>query len=522
MKNHSDNRPTGTEKTTKKAAFWSAPVMITLAVIILAASAAAAYFCFFTKIGSERFFISSKEIDLYDAGLTSVDGLEKLTAPKHIDLRSNNIPEEEIIAFSSMHPDCTILFDITLDGTRYDCTTDSIVLCGLSDDAIDKLRFFSNLSSIDARGLELDLIDRLHSEYPDCQIIWDIEICGQRYPSDIEELVIPDASAEDIARLSRLTSLKKVDATGCTAYAELLEASRALPECEFIWVVDIGGMQISNSSEKIDFGRKKVKDIDALGRDFEKLKYLPALKEIDMCGCGVSNAQMGKWRDTYPDYKFVWEITIGSKYLNWTLRTDIKVFSTLLGSGASFGDENMYRDLFLYCTDLVALDLGHNKIEDISLITNLQKLQAIILTDNPVKDLSPLGELPELVYAELNMTGITDVSSFANCRNLQHLDIYATNVKDVSALYNSTSLKYLIVAGSGVKGTAKAKMAKTNPDCRMVFSVTGEGSKLRNNHIRSEYRLALCNWRVVEDIVDYENITFKEGAKLTYPKGYRK
>ena len=42
-----------------------------------------------------------------------------------------------------------------------------------------------------------------------------------------------------------------------------------------------------------------------------------------------------------------------------------------------------------YCTDLIALDLGHNGIDDLSWLEPLQNLQLLILSDNRMKDITP-------------------------------------------------------------------------------------------------------------------------------------
>ena len=68
-------------------------------------------------------------------------------------------------------------------------------------------------------------------------------------------------------------------------------------------------------------------------------------------------------QSNYPEKKFVWMIRIK----NWEIRTDIKAFSTgnieefdggyFLGGGRNLHDEDTAA--LKYCTDLIALDLGH-------------------------------------------------------------------------------------------------------------------------------------------------------------------
>ena len=54
-----------------------------------------------------------------------------------------------------------------------------------------------------------------------------------------------------------------------------------------------------------------------------------------------------------------------------------------------------------YCTDLQALDLGHQRITDLSVIGNyLKDLRILILADNKVSDVSPLANLKHLHYLQ--------------------------------------------------------------------------------------------------------------------------
>jgi len=293
-----------------------------------------------------------------------------------------------------------------------------------------------------------------------------------------------------------------------------------MPECEFLWTVPIFEFEVPNTVSELNFERRTVTDISSLDSDFERLKYLPDLKVIDMCGCGVPSEQMDAWRKRYPDIKFVWEITFGNKKTNWTVRTDITVFSTLLGEVRQVGDQETFRELFLYCTDLVALDLGHNRISDISLITNLKKLQGLILTDNPVSDFSPLTELPNLQFLELNMTKVTDVSPFKDCKSLIHLDLYTTPVTDLSPLYGCSQLKYLILANNILEYEQKVALKKSIPDTKVAYTIQHSDKYIRNSPVRCSFRLALKNYHLIEEFASWDNVTYKEGAKLIYPRGY--
>lgn len=488
------------------------------AAVVLAAGTVLAL-SFSTRIAGRFYPVGTKRLVLSSTDITSARGIGRLTAPESIDLRDTTIPAEEILALTEKFPDCDIRWEIPIDG-GVDSHAELLAPERFTEDQLPLLSGMKRLDTIDMRGHDPALAAAVREVRPDCTVLWDVSVGGERYDSGTVSLSAANASADELRGLVYLEQLSSVDASGCREYDALMEVSALMPDCEFLWTVPIGGMEVPSSAEEIDFQRRTVTDIAALDREFENLKYLPALKVVDMCGCGVPSEQMAKWRERYPDVKFVWEITFGSKTVNWTVRTDITVFSTLLGSVTKIGDQETFRELFLYCTDLVALDLGHNRVSDISMITNLKKLQGLILTDNPVSDFSPLTQLPELQFLELNMTKVSDVTPFKDCKALLHLDLYTTRVTDVTALQECKGLKYLILASNDIDFEQKVALKKALPDTKIAHTISGSDKYIRQSPVRSSFRLALKNYRLIEEFVSWDNVTYKEGAELVYPRGY--
>ncbi len=478
-----------------------------------------------TTVYGRTFGVLEKDFDLRAAGITSTDELYQLRNPSSIDIRDNDIPAEQIVELISSFPSCDILWSVDINGRTYENTASEVSTKGIRIEDIPLLACFDSLEYIDARGTDAEALAAILQLDLKSRIDWDITVGGTTYTPDTTEIVTGDAADAEIRSLTLLPELKSVDARGCTAYDALLYASEQLPECQFLWTVSINGMDIENTAETINFNRASVTDIEQLDSEFKNLRYLPALKEVDMCGCGVPNEQMAAWRDQYPESKFVWEISFGNKRKSWTVRTDIIVFSSLLSADdetLKLGDEELYRDLFLYCTDLQLLDLGHNKIKDISLITNLKKLQCVILMDNPIKDLSYLAELPDLRYAELNKTKIKDLEFVRSCSKLEHLDVsFITAITDLSPVYESKSIKYLILYGTKVPKADVLAYAESHPDCVVSRFGGYEYQILRCSPLRSGYRYVFTNYKYLESFTDWENFTFTEGAPLTSHPDHR-
>ncbi len=516
MSTQENKAVTGARVTKKNKSF----VLILVAGIVLLV-----FTILILSLSKEEFsLIGNKEYDLRNTGITSIENIKIHGSPTLIDIRENDIPVDDVLELIGEYPDCQILWTVPLGGQKIDNNVNSIEVKDIKAEEVYLLQYFNQLENVDAKGVDYDVLTTLLNENLSCTIDWDVTIGDNVYSADTTRAVVGNVSDEEVRKLLMLTELKYVDASECTAYDALFDVREQLPECEFVWKVDIGGFSVDCADEVLDFQRNKVDDIEGLSADFEKLKYLPALKTIDMCGCGVDNEQMAQWRDKYPEKKFVWEITFGNGKKHWTVRTDIIAFSSLNSYGegtAGLGDENFYRDLFLYCTDLILLDLGHNKIKDISMIANLKKLEAVIFSDNPISDFSPLAELPELRFAEIINTRISDLSFVPDCEKLEHLDVSYSEVSDLTTLDDSKSLKYLILYQSRVSKKKLTAFEETHPGCYVSLHGAYQYQILRNSPLRSEYRLAVLNYDKLETYVSWEEFTFKKDVKVKYPAGYR-
>ena len=91
-------------------------------------------------------------------------------------------------------------------------------------------------------------------------------------------------------------------------------------------------------------------------------------------------------------------------------------------------------------TKIKRLDLGPNKISDISPLASLKNLEELNIEQNNIKDISPISKLKKLKSLYISNTG---------CFNKQH-GVTGNKIKDLSPLTKLTNLERLVLNDCGI------------------------------------------------------------------------
>lgn len=215
------------------------------------------------------------------------------------------------------------------------------------------------------------------------------------------------------------------------------------PDLIYTWDIKMGsGVVIKGDVSDLDLDSLTKKDYT-----YKELRLLltclTQLEHITMFEQGLKVSQMEKLMAMFPEVTFEWTVRIGK----YKIRTDATAFSTLKGrQDPRYTTKDL--DALKYCTQLQAIDLGHNNVNDLSFLTQWPHLKVLIIVDSKkgIKDLSPLAELKELEYVELFMQDITDLSALADKPNLLDLNLCHNEVTDLSPLLGNTSLERLWIS----------------------------------------------------------------------------
>ena len=291
----------------------------------------------------------------------------------------------------------------------------------------EKLPLFPRLERVELPACELTFQEqmKLQQACPTVEFLWPVEICGQVFSSDAETVSL--AGREDLTfralpeireRAALMTRLKTVDLSGCRfSEAGVLALINALKDVEVIWDIDLYGVTVSSAAEEIDLSDHRVRD--GGDRLREMIPRMTRLKKVVMCNCGLNDAAMDELNAQFEDVRFVWLVRI-----KWAaIRTDSDFFVPYRESGAIQTGGQAGLKALRYCTDLVALDVGHSETADLSFLEVMPRLEYLIIAENYAYDISLVGELKELRWLEMFQCHTRDLSPLLGCRKLENLNI---------------------------------------------------------------------------------------------------
>jgi internalin A len=127
------------------------------------------------------------------------------------------------------------------------------------------------------------------------------------------------------------------------------------------------------------------------------------------------------------------------------------------------GDSLDYLDpcVFPYLTGVKDLFLGPGKLNDISGLNKLIKLESLRATANQVSDISVLANLKLLDRLDLANTLVSDISVLSGLTKLTELQLDGSKVTDISPLTDHPALERLTLNRTGVKDVSPLRGVKT-------------------------------------------------------------
>lgn len=245
------------------------------------------------------------------------------------------------------------------------------------------------------------------------------------------------------------------------------------PEPEPVPVKLTDELEFMSDTEEIDISGTDVTELDMDAF----LDSMTGLKKITMKDCGLDNDGYAALQDAHPDVRIIWDI----KVKTYTIPTDSVGFSTLLANEYQPRVDDEDCKYLKYCTDMVALDLGHNYITNLDFLEYMPNLRVLILVDNfdsPSKrvrlsDISALKYTPHLRYLELFANNVTDMSVIADLKELEDLNVCYNPVNTAEPFKDLPNLQKLWIYNTSIPWQEINELKELYPDTKIVTSGTG-------------------------------------------------
>ena len=403
-------------------------------------------------IGEDRYDSFSETLTLFSLPEDEIDRLGYFPYLQEVDAR----PCTDYAALAraaAEHADLRFVWSIPSSAGAIDGNTETLDAAGLEAEEIERLTsLLPRLEAVDLRAsaLSAEQTDAFAAAHEELRTIYTVPLWGVAVPGDEEELRLGAGVSGDTGELAdalgRLKKLKKLDLRDCELTPTQL--ARILPLCEGIetdYVIRLCGRIFTADCEEMDLSGC---EIDDLGEVETAAELMPRLKKVIMSDCGIPDEEMDALDQRHEDIRFVWTIYFSI----YSLRTDATFFCAadvpaLNYDAPVLGDYQLYP--IRYCRDLIALDLGHMWLVDLSFLYNMPKLQYLILVGARFRDMTPIGSLSELKYLEIFQTNPRDISPLLNCKKLEQLNMCYCSGFDLSPLKEMKQLKRLWYAGLG-------------------------------------------------------------------------
>lgn len=474
------------------------------------------------------------ELDFAGRNLKQYEKLTDFYDLRKVDLRKSSIGVEEYDWLRDQLPNCDILWYLPFQGEYLSLDTESIAVQSLTDSEVVLLDHLTKLRSVDAWDCgDLPQLLQLKQRRPECDVLYYVKIEGTNWSSDVENVALENADAQEIQeKLTLLPMMKTLHLTGkLPSMGEIMQLQNAFPDTEITWEYTVGSRAYGCDTKKLDLTGIPM----TMETGMRMLAYFPELTNVVAQDCRMSNLEKIALCQAYPNCTFLWELDVfgvnaytDTDFIDLTGREipsleeleellvwfpnlkqvdmvscgfdnesmealnrrhenikfvwAIRVGGILLRTDATYyipvkwGFKVTDRDLepLKYFHDMVAIDLGHQAITCCPWVAEMPHLRFLLLADTQLNDISPVANHKELVYLEIFMTRVTDLSPLVSCTALEDLNLCYTYA-DCEPLKEMTWLKRIWWSGSW-KASVTLPEALPNTYCEFHSnSSTGEG-----------------------------------------------
>lgn len=431
-----------------------------------------------------------------------------------IDLRGKNITAKQLTKARKKLPDAHILWDIAIGDKTFDGESENIVTADFTAGDIPAFARLENLASADVSACsDISAILALRSALPEVRVFWTVPLAGESFDGDSENIIVPDASEEELrAALVRLPELKTLTLTGSAFSLESqLALKEKFPSVSFVWDVTLAGKTFISDASALDFTGTPLTEED-LSEIGAALVLLPDAKSVTLTACGLSGDALRTFSAAHPEILTIWE----TQLFGVTFTTDAKEIEftdipLTVEDAAQIEDvlpymPNLKKVVMLRCgisnEDMEEINLRH---EDVQFVWMVQVYAYGVRTDQTYfsiynceyfygeydhladdlrychdmiavdlghmhlyGDTYFLTQMPHLQYLILSSAGPNPIPELGTLKELRFLELGKASFTDITMLSECTSLTDIDLMYKRVKSDEVAE-ADVQTLCKMTW-----------------------------------------------------
>ena len=415
-----------------------------------------------------------------------------------------------ILALREALAPAEVVWTVPLDGQSIPGEETALSLkSAKADELAAALRRLPEMRAVEITDASLTVDEQvsLAEAFPAVAFTWPVQIPGGSVSTDVKELsfagqALSDADLETVDRaLTLLPAVESVDFTDTGLSDDaLLDFAARHGDVLCLWTLERFGVSFTTADEVITFD-----DIPLSVADAESIEALlpamPNLKKVEMLRCGISNEDMETINLRHDDVQFVWMVQI----YNRGVRTDQTYFHVFRWTNPDTdiyysNDTGVMAENLRYCHDMVAIDLGHQHIYEVTngertshFLEQMPHLKYLILGNCAHDTMPELASCKELVWLELFKTSFYDLTPLLECKNLRHLNLAFIKVPneerrrlDVDQLKQMTWLERLWIGGNMFSGAQVQELRDALPNTEIQI-MYGEDATLNGWRKPEEY-----------------------------------
>ena len=399
------------------------------------------------------------------------------SAAEVVDLTGLSLSAAELRALFADYPETRFAYYVPLMDQRVAPNAESLALQGMAPDVAaleEALTLLPAVRSVDLRGVPApaSTVAALCDAHPDIHFMFSCQVPSGEMTTEDAEVTV-QGSYEDLtaylAYVDYMPNLTKIDASAVELTSEQADAIAPVANTgKLLYSFSAFGVMTSTLATELNLDNMPVPSVEAME---DCLKKLPNLEKVSMCGCGLSEDDMGRLFDAHPNIKFIWWLEFG----HYRLRTDATAFTTGLGTGNRYGYNDDTFACLRYCTDLMMLDLGHNHCTSLENFKDLKKLRVLIMADNQLTDISPVAGMEDLEYVEFFLNDIKDLTPLTGLTHLVDLNVFYNPLyENYKVLESMTWLERLWIGGCRLSNDDIRELKKALPNTKI--NTKGRGS----------------------------------------------